>query len=360
MEGKRFQQVGKHQAPRRAQLIPVLAVAGLAFALIGVSRFAVAMNDSDDPQAASPTTSVPSPTSTSEPPRDKGEPRPRRSGSDKESRRETRKNSEELRKKVQKAAKKEEAPPLTFRLSSFNVLGHSHTVPGGTHGGRGFAPGTSRIAAAAGMIRGAGVSVVGLQEYEPPQHNVFVRNTGWGVYPGMQLGTAGVRNSIAWNDAVWSLVEAHTIQIPYFRGNRVPMPYILLEHAETGRRAWFINIHNPASNARRGNNQHWRTVATGMEIALMNQLKASGTPVFLMGDFNERNEAFCRVTVAADALAANGGTGGPPCQMPAGAGIDWIFGTSEDVAFSGYRRVETRTSDHPMIVTDVTLTGPAD
>ena len=357
--------MGKHEAPRRAQLIPVLAVAGLVLALIGVSRLAVAFSDQDDPPAAAPTSSAPSPTWTSDPPREKGEPR---TGAKKEKKKKdedagAKKNdaqSEKLRKKVQKAAKEQEPPPLTFRLSSFNVLGHSHTVPGGTHGGRGYAPGTSRVVTAAGMLRNQGVSVVGLQEYEPPQHHAFVRATGWGVFPGLQRGTAGVRNSIAWNDAVWRLVEAHTVPIPYFHGNRVPMPYILLEHAETGRRAWFINIHNPASNARRGNNQHWRNVATGMEIALMNRLQADGTPVFLMGDFNERNEAFCRVTVGADAIAANGGSGGPPCVMPGNAGIDWIFGSDDGVTFSGYQRIENRISDHPMLVTNVTLDGPVD
>lgn len=275
------------------------------------------------------------------------------------------KRSRNLRKKVQLAADGLPAPPATFRIGSFNLLGHSHTTKGGNK--RGYASGTTRIGWAVQLIRGNNISVVGLQEYEPIQHNRFVGLTGggWGVYPGMQI-KKGVRNSIAWNKSVWELVQAHTIPIPYFHGNLVPMPYIQLKHKETGRLAWFINIHNPAST--RGPAQHWRNVATSKEIALMNQLQAPesphkpGIPTFLTGDFNEKAEAFCRVTAGANAQAANGGTRSP-CRLPPKHGIDWIFGSTPGVEFSNYVRLDgglvDRTSDHPLIHAQVTLTGEA-
>jgi hypothetical protein len=177
-------------------------------------------------------------------------------------------------------------------------------------------------------------------------------------------GNNPVRNSIAWNVSVFELVEAHTIGIPYFDGKLVPMPYVLLEHRETGRLAWFINIHNPASV--RGPAQHWRDVATSKEIALMNDLQApqsdgqAGVPTFLTGDFNEKSEAFCRVTAGANAQAANGGTASP-CRLPAQTGIDWIFGSTPGVSFSGYVRMDgglvARATDHPLVFSDVTLSG---
>jgi endonuclease/exonuclease/phosphatase family metal-dependent hydrolase len=250
-------------------------------------------------------------------------------------------------------------PPARFRVSSLNVLGAGHTGPNGNKPS--WASGTTRIGWLAQLLRQLDVDVVGLQEYEPVQHHAFVRRTGarYGIYPGMALGRKAVRNSIAWDRATWDVVETHTVPIPYFRGNRVPMPYVLLEHRESARRVWFINIHNPASNRKRGDNQRWRNVATSLEIALMRRLHSgTGHPVILMGDFNEREEAFCSVTRRAPAVAANGGSAGPPCAPPATVGIDWIFGT-DDFTFSGYRKLRggllARATDHPMIVADAEL-----
>ena len=53
-------------------------------------------------------------------------------------------------------------------------------------------------------------------------------------------------NTIAWQRSTWQLVEARTIQIPYFHGNLIRMPYVLLRNRLTGREAWFYNSHNPA------------------------------------------------------------------------------------------------------------------
>jgi endonuclease/exonuclease/phosphatase family metal-dependent hydrolase len=87
-------------------------------------------------------------------------------------------------------------------------------------------------------------------------------------------------------------------------------------------------------------------------------LKATA-PVVLMGDFNERDEAFCAVTSRASMRAANGG-GSAPCRPPSGAGIDWIFGTPQ-VAFSAYERHTSAllrsATDHPLIVATARLSG---
>jgi endonuclease/exonuclease/phosphatase family metal-dependent hydrolase len=359
--------VGKHELPRRARLLPVLGIIVLVAALLAVGRLAMANNE---PTATDETAASPSPTTAEDgtgdddpQPREKQKPKPDKPRHDKK---EGRRVASDLRDRVQIAADGLEAPAATFRLASFNVLGASHTGPGGNKPG--YAGGTSRMGWAVQLLRGSNASVVGLQEYESSQHGTFSRLTGgaWGVYPGMQLGNKGVRNSIAWNTAVWELVEAHTIPIPYFHGTLVPMPYVLLKHEETGRLAWFINIHNPAST--RGPAQHWRDIATQKEIALMNDLQEPqsdnqlGIPTFLMGDFNEKAEAFCRVTAGADAQAANGGVSSP-CQLPANHGIDWIFGSIPGVTFSGYSRLDgglvNRVSDHPLVHTDVTLDGEA-
>jgi endonuclease/exonuclease/phosphatase family metal-dependent hydrolase len=63
-----------------------------------------------------------------------------------------------------------------------------------------------------------------------------------------------------------------------------------------------------------------------------------GKPVFLVGDFNERERAFCEVTGKLGMVAPRGGSHqGGDCNPPSGkVRIDWIFGT-KDVEFSGYR-----------------------
>jgi endonuclease/exonuclease/phosphatase family metal-dependent hydrolase len=251
-------------------------------------------------------------------------------------------------------------PPATFRVASLNVLGAGHTGPNGSKPS--YAAGTTRIGWLAQVLGQLGVDVVGLQEYEPVQHRAFARRTGgssYGIYPGPALGNSALRNSIAWKRATWDVVSTETIPIPYFRGKRVPMPYVLLEHRESGRRVWFINIHNPTSSAKRGDNERWRDLGTSLQIELMRRMhEETGHPVILMGDFNERDEAFCNVTRRAPAIAANGGSPGPPCRPPATMGIDWIFGTT-DISFSDYRRLRggliSRATDHPLIVADTEL-----
>jgi hypothetical protein len=266
----------------------------------------------------------------------------------------------ERKPKKRKKAKPALPPAADFVISTFNVLGSSHTSGSGKRPG--MASGPTRIRWAASLLNHHGVDVVGFQELQGDQYRAFVGATGggWGVYPGTAAGPLGIENSLAWRRSEWTLVESHTIQIPYFDGRLRPMPYVLLEHNATGRLSWFANFHNPASNSKRGNNDGHRARAMELEVALANRLwSETGHPVFITGDMNEREVYFCRMTGGAPMIAANGGSNDgscnpPPYPMP----VDWIFG-SEVVSFSGYFRdwsnFVQRISDHPMIVSRVTL-----
>lgn len=341
----------------------------LVAALLGVGKLAMADNQTtasdstvSTPPVVSATDDPFTPPATTKPPRDKN----KHSAGHKKDTKADRRRSRHLADKVQLAADGLAPDDATFRIASFNVLGASHTAPGGNK--HGYALGASRMGWATQLIRGNNISIVGLQEFESAQHSTFARMTGggWGIFPGMQLGKKAVRNSIAWDASVWELVEGHTIDIPYFHGHPMPIPYVLLKNKATGRLAWFMNTHNPAST--RGPAQHWRDIATAKEVNLMNQLQAPktsnelGIPTFFTGDFNEKADAFCRVTAGAHAQAANGGTTSP-CRLPANNGIDWIFASIPGVSFSGYVRMDgglvNRVSDHPMVYADVTLTGEA-
>ena len=173
------------------------------------------------------------------------------------------------------------------------------------------------------------------------------------------LGRPATHNSLAWRVDRWELVANYTIPIPYFGGDLIRMPYVLLRDRLTGREVWFANFHNPANTKKRGNNAKWRKKATQLELRLMNQLVSTGRPVVLTGDMNDRAEYFCPMTAGAPMAAAKGGSRGPgTCTLPAKPPIDWIFG-SYDVGFTGYTEkrgsLVKKTTDHPLVYADATL-----
>lgn len=247
--------------------------------------------------------------------------------------------------------------PTSFNVSSFNLLGHGHTVPGGNR--KGWASGQTRMRWQVSLLRAHDVSVAGFQEFQAPQFNTFQAVAGgeYGVFPGLSMGQAPVQNSIVWRTADWELVEAATTPIPYFDGHRIPMPHVLLRNVASGQEVWFANYHNPA-NAH-GPAGRWRSMATSIETALVNRLSADGTPVVMTGDFNERTEFFCRVATGAGMISANGGyADAAGCHPPARMDVDWIVGT-ESLAFSDFvadrGSLVSRSTDHPMVRSLATL-----
>jgi endonuclease/exonuclease/phosphatase family metal-dependent hydrolase len=243
---------------------------------------------------------------------------------------------------------------FSFRLATYNLLGHNHTVGGGDAAR--FADSSYRMGLQLAGMANAGVDVVGLQEFQPQQIGSLLARAGgtWDVWPANTAGRFAGANSIAWRQAEFELVETHLINITYFSGAEWPMPYVKLRHLGSGQEFWVANFHNPAT---KGNpaNYHWRRVATGREINLANQLEATGLPVFFTGDFNERAEYFCPLTTQTKMQAANGGSTGTSCAPPSRMEVDWIFG-SERVDFSDYAAIDLpRASDHPLVVSTVTV-----
>ncbi|MBM7509413.1 hypothetical protein JOE61_003227 [Nocardioides salarius] len=258
---------------------------------------------------------------------------------------------------TQREEEEETQAPTTFRVSSFNVLGANHTKPGGRHAR--FTDGVTRMRWAVQILAGQGVTVAGLQELQAPQYNTL-RSVApvWQVYPGPGTGPGPLANSVVWRSDVWTRVEAYTVPIPYFNGRRVPMPYVKLQHNQTGQQVWFANFHNPADA--KGPAQKWRNAAVAIEAQLANRLTADGTPLVMTGDFNDRAEFFCPITRSTSLRAANGGSTGSACAPPARMNVDWILG-SPDIAFSQFAALETelvnRTTDHPVIVATASIGG---
>jgi endonuclease/exonuclease/phosphatase family metal-dependent hydrolase len=247
---------------------------------------------------------------------------------------------------------------FSFRVGSYNVLGASHTARGGNK--KGWASGSTRMGWSTQLVRQHGLDVVGFQEMQASQLARFQQLTGggWSVYPGTSLTQAATNNSIAWRDDVWETVSTDWINIPYFGGHNVQMPYVLLRHRESQREVYFANFHNPADTPEHRGNQRWRDRATQLEIALVNRLHADGTPVVVTGDMNERERFFCPMTSSAPVASASGGSTGTPCQPARPLLVDWVLGTT-DLDFSGYTIVgdgiARRASDHPLVLAEATL-----
>jgi hypothetical protein len=240
-------------------------------------------------------------------------------------------------------------PPVTeFGVATFNVLGSSHTTAGGHSPGK--ASGPERINGVIQLLRSHNISVAGLQEFQPNQRRAFAaRAGGWSAWP-MQ-GREG-ENAVAWRTDTWKVLETHLVPIPYFRGRIRGMPYVLLQHNQTGLKMWFSSFHNPANV--QGPAQQHRNEAARRQIRLFNRLHGSGYPQFATGDMNERQSYACKITRNTALVPAQGGS----CPSARPFFIDWIFG-SPNVQYSGYQHDRSplvrRTSDHPFVRVNVRI-----
>jgi hypothetical protein len=254
----------------------------------------------------------------------------------------------------------EELPSLEFTLTSFNVLGASHTRGRGARPG--YASGAVRIGWTAELLRRHRADVVGFQELQVGQLRRLRSLTNLDFYPGLAKGALGAENSIGWRRDEWVAVDRRTIDIPYFDGGPRAMPLVRLRSVSApGIEAWFANFHNPAETARFHHQQRFRTQATLIQARLANLLVDTGLPVFITGDMNERAEYFCRLTSRAPMVAARGGTNiAGRCEAADPPEVDWIFG-SQGVQFSDYVEDDSelvdRASDHPLIATRVRIQG---
>jgi hypothetical protein len=337
----------KRSSTLKAVASGVVVVVFLAFAVGGAFGWIGAPGDSDDPSvtAVDPPASVPA----------SDEPEPGASttptaGDDESQSIQKVKQAKKLKRTIA-WLRRGLADETTFRVASLNVLGDSHTGRGGNK--RGWASGVTRMGWAYGLLQSADIDVVGFQEFETPQYNRFrsLGGSSWAVFPGPTLDRGSLRDSIAWRTDTWELVEARSVDVPYFGGQMIRRPLVRLKNIESGREVWFFNTHNPATTPRWGNNARWRSVAISIEVRLADELSADGTPVIFTGDYNDRAEAFCPLTGQTSLVAAAGGTGDEGCVLPERPGVDWIFGSG--VEFSGYASITSgvvgRITDHPFV-----------
>jgi len=85
-------------------------------------------------------------------------------------------------------------------------------------------------------------------------------------------------------------------------------------------------------------------------VSVVKRLRATGLPVLVTGDMNDREQFYCHVAPPARLVASNGGSYAHGCRPPKSpVPVDWVLG-SKGTRWSGYwrdTRSETRRiSDH--------------
>jgi Endonuclease/Exonuclease/phosphatase family len=236
-------------------------------------------------------------------------------------------------------------PPQPFEVTvgTFNVLGSQHTAPGGDR--TGFPPASVRSPAAAALMVKHGVDIVGTQELQTDQLNAITSRTGFAAYPGMAWGAAETDNSILYDDSRFEFVSGSKFIIP-FMGRPRPQPILRLRDRATGREFYVVNTHPSAHDGRYLVERRQGEAAL---VGVVNQLKATGLPVLVTGDMNDREEFYCHVAPPAGLVSASGGNYASGCvPPPSPIAVDWVLGSG--VTWSGYWRdttpVTNRVSDH--------------
>jgi hypothetical protein len=244
-------------------------------------------------------------------------------------------------------------------VASMNTLGASHTRYGG-----GYPTYDVRTPGQYNLLNSYAVDVAGLQEFQQPQRDAFMSVSAgtFGIYPDdatltsnpadpfMVANYAPTENSIIWRNSTMEFVSADFVRVPYFEGWR-NMPVVLLRDRATGRTAYFMNVHNPASGVGYGDQAAHRAQAIAIERQKIVDLRATGRPVFMTGDFNDRAPAFCGITTGMLAISPDS-IPSMSCSMPKSNGIDWVFAAGP-ARFTRYARdwkpKNMKLTDHPIV-----------
>lgn len=172
---------------------------------------------------------------------------------------------------------------VDLKIASFNVRGASHDGENGTTSH------VTRMKRTVQVVKDEQFDVVGFQEFENSQRDIFVNELG-GTY---SLSSKDAKddngNGIAWNTAKFDLISKGTQpNLKYTTGNTLKSPWVKLKDKTTQQVFYFMNTHDPANvhdhpvtkNAAR------RTDNAKEHVKFMEEKAAEGVPVLMSGDFN--------------------------------------------------------------------------
>jgi len=249
---------------------------------------------------------------------------------------------------------KEKKDPNQFVATSFNILGSQHTEPGG--GVPEWAPGRLRSEWAANLIQKTSTGIMGFQEIQPDQISTLEKIIGdrFDFWPGNKNGPRAAWQTVAWDAAKWEMVTGENVDLPVL-GKTRPHPLVLLRNKETGKTTWLFNIHNSSKNT--PDRIKERRKALKKIVKVVKKKRKDGTPLILLGDFNDRTEAFCTIVGQTDLKATIGGKASKTkCKPPKNMGIDWIFASKNMSAVSTTRSrnpMILRITDHPVLYSTI-------
>ncbi|MEP9385533.1 endonuclease/exonuclease/phosphatase family protein [Nocardioides cheoyonin] len=240
----------------------------------------------------------------------------------------------------------------TFGIGTLNWRGASHYQKNPHPGEQ---PYSVRVPNMVAKVGSSGASIIGFQEFEPPQAAAFLKQTrgAWAIVKGKAGGKPATPNAIAYQPGVWTVAEVRYVSIKY-GGPIIQIPLVRFTSTQGLGSIWVLNTHNPAGAV--GGTNAMREAAVRAEARTLNQLQATepNTPLFLTGDMNDQAR-FKRLFLS---VAGDGWTSANPSDKQ----IDWIMG-SDTVTFSG-TVVDQSTNDgahkytdHPFVYTSAQLAG---
>lgn len=240
----------------------------------------------------------------------------------------------------------------SMRIGTLNWRGASHYTRNPHPGER---PYNERVPNMVAKINSSGTSIIGFQEFEPPQAQAFLKatNGNWAIVKGKDgSGRASTANAIAYQRSAWKLDETRYVSIHYGRP-KIQIPLARFTSTTGLGSIWVLNTHNPARAV--GGTTAMRNAAVRAEATALAKLQAAepNTALFLTGDMNDAS-GFKRLflSLAPGWSAAN----------PSNKGIDWIMGSptvtfSSPVVDRSTNDKAHKYTDHPFVHTSVQLAG---
>lgn len=251
----------------------------------------------------------------------------------------------------------------SFRVGTLNWRGASHYATNPHPGER---PYLERVPHMVAKIGASATSIIGFQEFEPPQAEAFLDATdgAWDLVPGRRRGKASTADALAYQPRAWRVDEVRyvsiryggpTIQVPLARFTPTSTSGLTSTAGADAGSVWVLNTHHPADAV--GGSDAMRDAAVSAEAQALRELQEAepSTPLLLTGDMNDRarfRQVF--LSIADGWTAAN----------PGDEQIDWIMG-SPAVTFSGTVVDQStndharRHTDHPFVHTTVHLRAPS-
>jgi endonuclease/exonuclease/phosphatase (EEP) superfamily protein YafD len=239
-----------------------------------------------------------------------------------------------------------------FGIGTLNWRGASHHT---TNPHPGEQPYATRVPHMIAKINASGASIIGFQEFEPPQAHAFTKAVGgqWDLVAGKAHGKRATANAIAYQPSKWKVDRVRYVSIRY-GGPMIQIPLARFTSTTGLGSVWVLNTHHPA-NVVNGSNA-MRDSAVRAEAKALRELQTAepGTPLFLTGDMNDRAR-FKRLFLY---RAGPGWSSATPTDRQ----IDWIMG-GPGVTFTG-TVVDQSTNDrahnytdHPFVHTTARLPG---